>query len=55
MIEEIEEEYVILRDLSGHQNMPTFCGIYLLRSPKSADQLWIAMEVPLNSVLLQFL
>jgi hypothetical protein len=50
MIEEIEEEYVILRDLSGHQNMPAFFGIYLLRSPRSADQFWIAMEVPHDNV-----
>jgi len=45
MIEEIEEEYVILRDLSGHENMPAFYGIYMLRSAKMTDQLWISMEV----------
>jgi hypothetical protein len=45
MIEEIEEEYLVLRDLSNHSNLPAFYGLYLLRGPKAADQLWIAMEV----------
>ena len=45
MIEEIEQEYLILRDQGNHANMPMFYGLYLLRGPKNSDQLWIAMEV----------
>ncbi|XP_021363732.1 myosin-IIIb-like isoform X9 [Mizuhopecten yessoensis] len=46
LIEEIEEEYVILRDLGNHPNMPKFHGIYLRQSEfRGEDQLWIAMEL----------
>jgi len=45
IIEEIEEEYLILRDHGHHPNLPSFFGIFMYRSPRSADQLWIAMEV----------
>ena len=45
VIEEIEEEYLILRDHGRHPNLPSFFGIFMQKSPSSADQLWIAMEV----------
>lgn len=45
VIEEIEAEYVILRDFGNHANIPEFYGIYLHRNPKGADQLWIVMQV----------
>jgi myosin-3 len=41
-IEEIEEEYLVLRDLSRHPNIPAFHGLYFL---PEVDQLWITMEV----------
>jgi len=44
-IEEIEEEYVILRDYGRHPNLPSFYGIFMYKCPCLADQLWIAMEV----------
>lgn len=44
-IEEIEEEYLVLRDLS-HPNIPKFVGIFLKRgSIVEDDQLWFVMEV----------
>jgi len=45
IIEEIEEEYLILRDHGYHPNLPSFFGLFIHRSPHSSDQLWIAMEV----------
>jgi len=45
VIEEIEEEYLILRDHGRHPNLPSFFGIFMYKSPRSDDQLWIAMEV----------
>ena len=45
IIEEIEEEYSILRDHGHHANLPTFFGIFMYKCPHSSDQLWIAMEV----------
>jgi len=52
IIEEIEEEYQILRDHGYHPNLPSFCGLFMYRcSTRSADQLWIAMEV--NRVCLE--
>jgi myosin III len=54
MVEQIEEEYHVLRDLSGHANIPPFYGVYMWRGPNAADKLWIVMEVgstfPLLSV-----
>ena len=48
-IEEIEEEYLILRDLCLHPNIPTFYGLYLKRGKRrEEDQLWFAMEVTAN-------
>ncbi|XP_033727991.1 LOW QUALITY PROTEIN: myosin-IIIb-like [Pecten maximus] len=46
LIEEIEEEYVILRDLGNHPNMPKFHGLYLHQSEfRGEDQLWMVMEL----------
>lgn len=45
VVEEIEEEYQILRDLGNHPNIPEFYGLYLKQDPQDEDQLWIAMEV----------
>ncbi|XP_054277512.1 myosin-IIIb-like isoform X2 [Macrosteles quadrilineatus] len=45
-IEEIEEEYLVLRDLSLHPNIPSFKGLYLKRgSLPEEDQLWFVMEL----------
>ncbi len=45
VVEGIEEEFLVLRDLSSHPNLPAFHGIYLKQDPQSEDQFWIAMEV----------
>lgn len=45
VVEEIEEEYQILRDLGDHPNIPKFYGLFLKQDPQEEDQLWIAMEV----------
>lgn len=51
-IEEIEEEYLVLRDLSLHPNIPSFKGLYLKRgSLPEEDQLWFVMEVSFSSLL----
>lgn len=46
-IEEIEEEYLVLRDLSLHPNIPFFHGLFLKRAKpdQEEDQLWFVMEV----------
>lgn len=46
-IEEIEEEFLVLRDLSMHPNIPAFHGIFLKRAKpaQEEDQLWFVMEV----------
>lgn len=45
-LEEIEEEYLVLRDLSHHPNLPTFVGIFLQKGVSAEDdQLWFVMEV----------
>ncbi|XP_075216273.1 myosin-IIIb-like isoform X1 [Lycorma delicatula] len=45
-IEEIEEEYLVLRDLSLHPNIPAFKGLYLRRGVlPEEDQLWFVMEL----------
>ncbi|XP_043279614.1 myosin-IIIb-like isoform X2 [Venturia canescens] len=46
-IEEIEEEYLVLRDLSMHENIPIFYGLFLKRAKpaQEEDQLWFAMEL----------
>ena len=45
MIEEIEEEYQVLRDLSEHPNMPRFYGMFLKPNNSFDDQIWLVMEV----------
>ncbi|XP_055383448.1 myosin-IIIb-like [Condylostylus longicornis] len=45
-IEEIEEEYLVLRDLSKHPNLPEFYGIWLNKGNViEDDQLWFVMEL----------
>lgn len=46
-IEEIEEEFLVLRDLCLHPNIPSFHGLYLKRhgTKREEDQLWFVMEV----------
>lgn len=45
-IEEIEEEYLVFRDLSLHPNIPAFYGIYLKKgSLPENDQVWFVMEL----------
>ncbi|XP_032682960.1 myosin-IIIb-like isoform X2 [Odontomachus brunneus] len=46
-IEEIEEEYLVLRDLSMHPNIPLFYGLFLKRAKpgQEEDQLWFVMEL----------
>ncbi|KAJ8686367.1 hypothetical protein QAD02_022161 [Eretmocerus hayati] len=46
-IEEIEEEFLVLRDLSVHPNIPAFHGIFLKRAKpaQEEDQLWFVMEL----------
>lgn len=51
-IEEIEEEYLVLKDLSVHPNIPSFYGLYLRRGGQpEEDQLWFVMEVRISSLL----
>ena len=65
VLEEIEEEYRILRDLGDHPNMPGFLGIYLKggekgeesggrRHLRGEEQVWIVMEVRLGLVTLEY-
>lgn len=45
-IEEIEEEFLVFRDLSSHPNIPEFFGLFLKRGISSEDdQIWFVMEV----------
>lgn len=45
-LEEIEEEFMVLRDLSRHPNLPEFIGIFLRKGANSEeDQLWFVMEL----------
>ena len=45
-LEEIEEEFLVLRDLSLHPNLPSFIGIYLKKGHKQEeDQVWLVLEV----------
>lgn len=45
-LEEIEEEYLVLRDLSHHQNLPSFIDMFLRKGACfEDDQLWFVMEV----------
>lgn len=45
-IEEIEEEFLVFRDLSSHPNIPEFHGLFLKRGmcPED-DQIWFVMEL----------
>ncbi|XP_014669755.1 PREDICTED: myosin-IIIb-like [Priapulus caudatus] len=46
VVEEVEEEYQVFRDLSRHNNIPDFHGIYLRRGRREEDdQLWFVMEL----------
>ncbi|CAL1536312.1 unnamed protein product [Lymnaea stagnalis] len=48
VVEEIEEEYTILRDLGNHPNMPKFYGMFFKRrrpGESGEDQIWIVMEL----------
>lgn len=47
VIEEIEEEYMILRDLSNHPNLPKFHGIFM-KKYNEEDQLWLVLELCSN-------
>ncbi|XP_053612596.1 myosin-IIIb-like isoform X2 [Plodia interpunctella] len=45
-IEEIEEEFLVFRDLSSHPNIPEFFGLFLKRGLNSDDdQIWFVMEL----------
>jgi len=45
-IEEIDEEFLVYRDLCLHPNIPSFFGIFLKSAKKREDdQLWFVMEV----------
>lgn len=50
-IEEIEEEFLVFRDLSSHPNIPEFFGLFLKRGVTSDDdQIWFVMEVCINLI-----
>lgn len=45
-LEEIEEEFMVLSDLSKHPNLPEFHGIFLKKGKTAEeDQLWFVMEL----------
>lgn len=45
-IEEIDEEFLVYRDLCLHPNIPSFYGLYFNPGKKrEEDQLWFVMEV----------
>lgn len=48
VIEEIEEEYLILNELSNHPNLPKFYGIYMKRNHHDEDQVWLVLELCSN-------
>uniref|UniRef100_A0A1B6LPF4 Neither inactivation nor afterpotential protein C n=1 Tax=Graphocephala atropunctata TaxID=36148 RepID=A0A1B6LPF4_9HEMI len=43
-MDDIQEEYRVLRDLSSHPNLPDFYGVYLKRT-RNGDQLWFVMQL----------
>ena len=48
-LEEAEEEFTVLRDLSLHPNIPLFLGLYFKPLSRLEDsQLWFVMEVRTN-------
>ena len=49
VMEEIEEEYRILKELSDHPNLPKFNGIYAKKTSEGSDeQLWLVLELCSN-------
>jgi myosin-3 len=52
VIEEIEEEYRILKDLSNHPNLPKYLGIYM-KKVKDERQLWLGEVPPINKKCLK--
>jgi serine/threonine protein kinase len=54
-IEEIEEEFLVLRDLCLHPNIPAFHGLYLKKhgTKREEDELWFVMEVSPLSLFLR--
>lgn len=45
-IEEIEEEYLVLKSHSRHPNITDFYGIFFKRGPTlEEDQIWFVVEV----------
>ncbi|KAI9516749.1 Myosin-IIIa [Dissostichus eleginoides] len=47
--EEIEAEYNILKALSDHTNVVKFYGMYYKKDVKCGDQLWLVLELGLQS------
>lgn len=47
VIEEIEEEYLVLKDLTNHENLPEFYGIYL-KQTEEENQVWFVLELCSN-------
>lgn len=50
-MEEIDEEFLVYRDLCLHPNIPSFYGLYFNAGKKREDdQLWFVMEVSKGKV-----
>jgi serine/threonine protein kinase len=50
-IEEIDEEYLVYRDLCLHPNIPSFYGVFFKPGKRREDdQLWFVMEVSLSFI-----
>lgn len=47
VMEEIEEEYLILKDLTDHENLPEFYGTYF-KQTEEENQIWFVMELCSN-------
>ena len=43
-VRQIEQEYQILSQLSGHENFPEFFGLFLNKE-EASHEIWFAMEV----------
>lgn len=50
-LDDVREEYHVLRDLSDHPNLPDFYGTFVRRS-EDGDQVWFAMELCANGPIL---
>ena len=49
VIEEIEEEYLVLKELTNHPNLPEFYGIYLNKQIQQDEyQVWFVLELCSN-------